>query len=113
MFQTFTPTGDTVLVDTTARQVKTANGGAVNATSYRIVNIGSAYAYISWAAPKSDGTVPTITVTAPVAGTNSANTMGMPPGGVETFYVGTSGPLGMFFKASAGASFEVTPGDGL
>jgi hypothetical protein len=27
--------------------------------------------------------------------------------------VGTSGPLGMFFKASAGASFEVTPGDGL
>lgn len=109
MYQTFSPTGATVTVDTTARLVASRNGGAIVPTSYRIVNLGTAYAYISWAPPKSDGTAPTITVTAPVAGTPSDYTLGIPAGGVETFSLAG----GAYFKASAGASFEVTPGEGL
>lgn len=109
MYQTFSPTGATVTVDTTARLVASRNGGAIVASAVRIVNTGTAYAYISWAQPKSDGTAPTITVTAPVAGTPSDFTLGMPAGGVETFSL----TGGAFFKASAGGTFEVTPGEGL
>lgn len=110
MYQTFTPTGPTVLVDTTPRQVSPSNGAAVNAGTYRIRNLATADAWIAWLAPKGDGTAPTMgTTTAPVAGTPQANTLGMPSGGVETFYLGPN----MYFKASAGATFEVTPGDGL
>ena len=97
---TFQPQGPTVLVGTTAVQVPGAAGGS---TSYRIRNISASVQYFSW------GTASVGAPVAPVAGTPSANTIGMLGGSVETFCI-SSNP---FLIAGTATGFEVTPGEGV
>lgn len=104
----FAPSGPTVLVDTTARQVISTNG--VPTTAYRVRNMGVAQAYFTWATPNvSSGVAPTgLSATAPVAGTVAPNVVGMLPQSVETFTF----PSNAWFQAGVGFTFEVTPGEG-
>lgn len=101
----FTPRGPTFLVATTPVQVVTTDN--TPAEGYRIRNLGAAAAYIGWSPVLASGSVPTITVAAPGANA-SANTMGMLGTSIETFTL----PPNAWFQASAGASFEITPGEG-
>jgi hypothetical protein len=104
----FAPSGPTVLVDTTARQVVSTN--SVPTTAYRIRNLGAAQAYFTWATPNnaSGGTPTGLSATAPVAGTVAPNVIGMLPASVETFTF----PSNAWFQAGVGFTFEVTPGEG-
>lgn len=100
----FQPTGPCVLVDDATSYLVAS--GNTNPNSYRVRNKGTAEAWFSWASGNNQTSAPAITVTAPVAGTPSPRTFGMLGSSVETFYVGQN----MWFKASTGASFEITPG---
>lgn len=106
----FTPFGATVLVGTTEVQVSSGSRNT-GPTSYRVRNLQSTQQYLSWApAAPLGGAAPSITVTAPTAGVPSANTLGLNGNGVEVF---GGLPPNAFFKASAAACFEITPGEGL
>jgi hypothetical protein len=102
----FQPTGPTVTVDGTTRQVPSTMPAA-SFMQYRIRNVNTTGAYIAYSTPNIASGTPTVTVTAPVAGTPQANTIGMLGSSVEVFTL----PAGAFFIASAG-TFEVTPGEG-
>lgn len=96
----FTQLGPTVLVGTTAVQIFTPQR---TSNVYRVRNISASTQYFT--------TGPDNTVTAigaPSAGNPSVRTMGMAAGTVETF-TGLHG----WMIATAAASFEVTPGDGV
>lgn len=106
----FTPFGPTVLVGTTEVLVSatTRNTGP---TSYRVRNLSSSQQYFSWApAAPLGAAAPSITVTAPTAGSPSANTIGMTAYGVEVF---GGLPPNAYFKAGTAGAFEITPGEGL
>lgn len=104
----FAPCGSTVLVDSTARQVTCSSSTLPQ--SYRIRNLGSAAAYLTWSTANiSSGVAPTgLSATAPVAGTPAPNVIGMLPQSVETFTL----PANAWFQAGTTFTFEVTPGDG-
>jgi len=104
----FSPFGSTVLVGTTAVQVSSSNN--TQPTSYRVRNMLATAQYFSWKAPQPGDAAQTITVTAPVAGTPSAATIGMAAGADEVF---GGLPGNAWFKADAVAAFEITPGEGL
>lgn len=98
---TFKPIGQTVLVGVAA-VAAVDKGAQAGVTTFRIRNTNVAANYITWG--------PTAAVTAagaPVAGTPSVNTIGVPIGGVVYLEV----PAASFFIATL-ASFEVTPGTG-
>jgi hypothetical protein len=102
----FRPTGPTVTVDGTARQVSST--GPTGNQQYRVRNVNGAAAYFAWStASISSGVAPTMSVTAPVAGTPQANVIGMLATSVEVFTL----PVNAWFLAGAG-TFEVTPGEG-
>jgi hypothetical protein len=104
MDKPFQPTGPTILVDNTAREIGVradALGGAGN--NYRIVNLSASVQYFTHGASSSVSSVG-----APTGGTPSANTIGMAGNGIEVF----SGLL-PFMIASSSTGFLVTPGDGL
>jgi hypothetical protein len=104
MDKPFQPTGPTILVDNTAREIgirADALGGAGN--NYRVRNLASTGQYFTHGATSS-----VTSIGAPVGGTPSANTIGMAGNGVEVF----SGLL-PWMIASTSTGFEVTPGDGL
>jgi hypothetical protein len=98
---TFAPSGQTVLVDNTARQI--ASGNNMSSQGYRVRNLSSSVQYFT------HGTSNTITSAgAPSAGSPVSNTIGMLGSSVETF-----AGLGPFMIASSATGFEVTPGDGI
>lgn len=106
----FTPFGATVLVGTSEVQVSSGPQGT-GPTSYRVRNLLSTPQYFAWAPPAPlGGAAPSITVTAPSAGTPSQATIGMNGNGIEVF---GGLPANAFFKANAAACFEITPGEGL
>ena len=104
---TFTPQGATVVVSNSAVQVNTSNN--VYPSSYRIRNLLSTAAYISWAPQEPNNAAVTPTLVTPVAGTPAPYTVGMLPNSVETFCL----PPNCWFIASATNAFEVTPGEGM
>jgi hypothetical protein len=104
----FAPSGPTVLVDTTARQV--LSSGGTPTMSYRVRNLGATTAYFTWATPNNaGGGAPTgLSAAAPTAGVPAANVIGMLPQSVETFTL----PSNAWFQAGTTFTFEVTPGEG-
>ena len=104
----FSPFGPTYLVGTTSVQVKSTNND--QPTSYRVRNLLGTNQYFSYLPPQPGDATQSITVTAPVAGTPSANTIGMLPYSVEIF---GGLPGNAWFEADAAAAFEITPGEGL
>ena len=104
----FSPFGPTYLVGTTSVQVKSTNND--QPTSYRVRNLLGTSQYFSYLPPQPGDATQSITVTAPVAGTPSANTIGMLPYSVEIF---GGLPGNAWFEADAAAAFEITPGEGL
>lgn len=107
---TFTPRGPTFLIDANGPYQVTPYD-EVQGTSYRIKNLGSSEAYIAWAVPigAQSTTKPTITITAPTVNNPATNQIKMQANGVETLGL----PRNAWFQAGAGASFEVTAGEGL
>lgn len=104
----FSPFGPTYLVGTTSVQVQSSNGN--QPTSYRVKNMLSTTQYFSWLPPQPNNATQNVTVTAPVAGTPSPNTLGMLPYSVEIF---GGLPNNAWFKADAVGAFEITAGEGL
>lgn len=104
----FTPFGPTTLVTTSAVQVKTTNN--TYSTSYRIRNLSTNTAYISWAAADPLGAAVTPpTPAAPTAGSPKKQTLGMFPESVEVFSL----PPNAWFLSDTANAFEVTPGEGI
>ncbi len=111
----FRPTGPTYFVDENTA-VQAASTTITSHQAYRIRNLGPAAAYIAFNTPNvSSGSTPTMAKpVAPTSGTPSGNpskgqgTIGMLPASVEVFIL----PANAFFLASAGATFEVLPGEG-
>lgn len=103
----FGPFGQTFLVGTSPVQVSSNN--QVGPTSYRVRNLSSAQQYFAWVAPAPGNATPTMTVTAPVAGTPQT-VIGMAGTTVEVF---GNLPPNAWFQASAAGAFEITAGDGL
>jgi hypothetical protein len=104
MDKPFQPTGSTVLVDGTAREIGVradALGGAGN--NYRVVNLSASLQYFTHGATSSVSSAG-----APTGGSPVTNTIGMAGNGVEVF----SGLL-PWMIASTSTGFLVTPGDGL
>lgn len=97
----FTPFGQAVAVDSSAAVQVVTNCG-LSPTSYRIRNTGSA-GYIGYSVNS------TVNTTAPTVGTAQTNVIGMIGTSVEVFCL----PPNAYFKASSGATFEVTPGEGV
>jgi hypothetical protein len=104
----FTPFGPTYLVGTSVVQVSSRNND--NPTSYRVRNTTASVQYLSWVPDAPGNPTPTITVTAPTAGSPSASTLGFLPSSVEV--IGGI-PPNAWFKADAVGAFEVTAGEGL
>lgn len=104
----FVPSGATVAVDNSAAQQVISTNGMTGSMQYRIRNTGAAAAYIGWSTPNISSGTPTIGTTAPVVGTVQNNIFGMLAQSVEVFTL----PANAWFKASTGATFEVTPGQG-
>lgn len=103
----FRPTGPTFTVAGTARQG--VSDVPTNFMQYRVRNPNAAAAYFSWNTSSiASGTTPTMSVVAPVDGTPQSNVIGMLPMSVEVFTF----PKTAWFLATAGAPFEVTPGEG-
>lgn len=97
----FSPSGPTVLVDNSARQI--AAGNNLNVQVYRVRNLSSSVQYFT------HGAANTVTsIGAPTAGVPSTNTIGMLPNSVETF-----GGILPFAIASTSTGFEFTPGAGV
>lgn len=104
--QPFQPKGPTYLVTTTAVQVSTSDN--TPAAGYRVRNLSTVSAgYIAWYPPIAVG-APTITSIPPSVLTSAPNTIGIVAGAVEKFVL----PPNAWLQASAGAQFEVTPGEG-
>jgi len=105
----FAPFGATYQIGTSPVQVTNNNNN--NSTAYRIRNLLSTQQYLSWAPPLPlPAGAPTVTVTAPGAGTPSTNTLGFLPNSVEI--IGGL-PPNAWFAASSAAAFEITGGEGL
>lgn len=103
---TFAPKGPTTLLGVTVIQILPSNVDE-QATSMLVRCLVTGY--FAWLPGQLGQTAPAITVTAPTAGAPSANTIGMSIGSVQTFQL----PANAWFKASAAAAFEFTPGEGL
>lgn len=104
----FTPMGQTYLIGTSSVQVKAE--GNQTPTAYRIKSLLATTQYLRWAPPDPTGATITVgTVSAPVAGTPSSNTIGFFPGSVEIVAL----PANVWLKSDGVAAFEVTPGEGL
>lgn len=104
---TFTPKGPTVLVGTSVVQATGTNPNE-QCTSCLVRCLVTGY--LSWMTSElGTTTAPAITVAAPTAGVPSANTIGMTAGAVQTLGL----PVNAWFKASAAAAFEITPGEGV
>lgn len=105
----FSPSGPSVLVDNTARQVFTRDG--TQSVTYRVRNMAAAAQYFTWSTPNITAgptTAPTgLSAAAPVAGT-PANVIGMLAGSVELFRF----PPNAWFLAGTATGFEFTPGEG-
>jgi hypothetical protein len=103
----FTPFGPTYLVGVSAVQVKTTNNGYP--TSYRIVNLTSSLVRVAYQPQEPNDATVTPVVTAPSAGSPSANTFAVPANGVAV--IGGIPPNAWFI--SSAASVEITPGEGI
>jgi hypothetical protein len=99
MDKPFSPSGPTMLVDNTARQI----GASPGPGNYRVVNLSASVQYFTHG-PTSSVT----SVGAPTGGSPSANTIGMAGNGVEVL-----SNLLPWMIASSATGFLVTPGDGL
>lgn len=99
---TFKPMTATYQVDSTgAVQIKEAKDAG--ASSFRLRNVNAAAAYVTW------GGSGVTSKGAPVLGTPSVNTIGIPIGGVAYIEV----PPASFFIASVAApAVEITGGEG-
>lgn len=105
-FSAFQPQGDTYVVGDSA-VVRVV--GTTTSVCYRIRNLGSTQAWFGQHAPTADGSTPSITVTAPTVTLAGQGIIGMLGSSVEVFRFAP----GSYFKASSGASFEMTAGTGL
>ena len=115
----FRPVGPSYLVDETAAVQALCVPVTTSHQQYRIrsltVGAGLTSGYLAFCTANiSGGGTPTMTKPiAPVAGTpsgsNAQQVIGMFSGSVEVFTL----PAGAWFIASAGATFEVEPGDGI
>ena len=104
----FSPKGQTVLVTTSAVQVKTQDN--VYSVSYRVRNLSTNTAYFAWApADPLGASVTPPTPAAPSAGSPVTQTMGMFPESVEVFSL----PPNAWFLSDTANAFEVTPGEGI
>lgn len=99
---TFQPQGACTFIGTTARQPVAGVSGE-NWQSVRVRNLASVDQYFTW----GDSTV--TSTGAPSDGTPSANTLGMPGKGVETFTL----PGNIWMIASSATGFEVSVGEGM
>lgn len=104
----FAPFGATYLVGTSPVQVLSNNN--VYPTGYRIVNLTTNIVRVSWQPQEPNDATVTPVVTAPSAGVPSNNTLAIPASGVGVF---SSIPPNAWFIASAAASLEITPGEGI
>ena len=112
----FKPSGPCYFVDENAA-VQCSGTTSTQHQAYRIRNLGAAAAYIAFNTPRvTSGVAPTMAKpVAPSSGTPSGNpsagqgTIGMLPMSVEVFTLASNA----WFIASAGATFEVMPGDGV
>ena len=115
----FRPNGPSYLVDESAAVQVLCVPVPTSHQQYRIrsltVGAGLTSGYLAYSTANiAGGGTPSMTKpVAPVAGTpsgsNNQNTIGMFSGSVEVFTL----PAGAWFIASAGATFEVEPGDGV
>lgn len=103
----FTPQGKTFTVSGAPVQVVTSN--AQGSSNYRIRNLATSAQYFSWAPRLQSGATPNIDTTPPVAGAPATNTIGMVGSSVEVFSLTPNA----WFSSGSGATFEVTPGEGL
>jgi hypothetical protein len=103
----FNPWGPLTLVTGGPIQVVTLNN--LQATSYRIRNVSTTNAYISWGAALASGNAPAITCVAPTITVSSVNTIGMVASSVEVFCL----PASAWFQAGTGGTFEIIAGEGL
>jgi hypothetical protein len=99
---TFKPVGQTVVVSTTAVQVRSLAADPGGTLSIRVRNLSGSAQYFSW------GSTSSVTCTAPAAGAPQPNTIGMIGSSVETFEI----PQAAYFIASSSTGFEMTPGQG-
>lgn len=106
----FSPRGPTYFVDENAAVQALCVPARTGFQSYRIRNLTGAATYIAYSTPSIvSGIAPTMSKpTAPISGTSTAQALGMQVLGVEVFTL----PVGCWFLAAAGATFEVTPGEG-
>lgn len=98
----FGPDTNTFFVGSTATQCTSSAKSALQA--YLVSNLSTFRQYLTWG---NSGSV--LSIGAPVQGTPSANTLGIPAGATETFTL----PTNSWFIASSGTGFEVTPGQGV
>lgn len=115
----FRPVGPTYFVDESAAVQALCVPVTTAHQQYRIrsltVGAGLTSGYLAYSTANiSGGGTPTmVKPVAPTGGTpsgsNAQNTIGMFSGSVEVFTL----PAGAWFIASAGATFEVEPGDGV
>jgi hypothetical protein len=103
----FSPFGFTYLVGTSPVQVVTNNN--MYPSGYRIMNLTNAIVRVGWTPQLPLDKTATPTVTTPTA-TGTENVLSIPANGVGVF----SGiPPNAWFIASAAASLEITPGEGI
>lgn len=100
----FAPGGSSYLVTNAAVQIPLGAGN-----SFRIVNLSAVGTpqYLAWGQSNS------VTVTAPIAGTPQANTLGFLGGTERTIRLPANFNGPFFWIASSATGFLVTPGDGL
>jgi hypothetical protein len=103
----FSPFGATYLVGTSPVQVKTNNN--MYPSGYRIMNLTANIVRVGWTPQNPFDATATPTVTTPTAD-GIDNVLSIPANGVGVF----SGiPPNAWFIASAAASLEITPGEGI
>ena len=103
----FSPFGATYLVGTSPVQVSSNNN--MYPSGYRIMNLTNAIVRVGWTPQNPFNAAATPTVTTPTA-TGIADVLSIPANGVGVF----SGiPPNAWFIASASASLEITPGEGI
>jgi hypothetical protein len=107
----FSPMGSSTFFVDSSAAVQVVSAGSQQMTNYRVRNLSlTAQAWFQSSAPGPSAAAPAgMVATAPALGAPSPRTIGMLPASVEVFTLAPSS----WFIASAGASFEVTCGDGL
>ena len=103
----FTPQGPTYTVS--GAPVQAISSNRQGCSNYRIRNLATSVQYFGWAPPLPSGNAPTVSAAAPTPLNPSANTIGMVASSVEVFSLTPNA----WFNCGTGATFEVTPGEGM